>query len=248
MSLAACQHCGAPLVVGAVGCDRCGRYLSGDELSRGTGAGAVQTQLGTRVRAALLEGRYRLVEPIAVGRSSTVWRAHDTALDRPVAVKVLDEASARSPEAVARFERRAQKLASVEHPAVVPVLAAGTAEPNPFLVMPLIAGVTLAEHLHASGGALSPPAVAELVGTLCEAFAVLHATEHREAGLELRHVLVNAAGQPTLLDAGLEGSSRGSAGALAPKLASGGRPGPRSDVYALAAVAVELLRGHPLAG
>lgn len=246
VSLAACQHCGTPLVVGAVGCARCGRYLAGDELSRGTFGGAVQTQLGTRVRAALLEGRYRLVEPIAVGRSSTVWRAHDTALDRPVAVKVLDEASAHSSEAVARFERRAQKLASVEHPAVVPVLAVGTAEPNPFLVMPLLAGVTLAEHLHVSGGALSPPAVAELVGTLCEAFAVLHATEHREAGLELRHVLVNADGLPMLLDAGLQGTGRGSTDALAPELTVGGSPSPRTDVYALGAVAVELLRGRPL--
>ena len=59
---------------------------------------------------------YRLVETIGEGGMGVVWRAHDTSLDRDVAIKVLPERLARDEEFLARFEREAKAIAALSHP------------------------------------------------------------------------------------------------------------------------------------
>src|SRR5437764_1201669 len=102
MKLSTCKHCGASLPTGALGCLGCGRLLDEHE-AVGTNS-APATQLGTQVRDALLDGRWRLVQPLGRGRRATSWLAHDLPFDRRVVVKLLDEAAAKSPAEVDRFE------------------------------------------------------------------------------------------------------------------------------------------------
>jgi len=64
---------------------------------------------------------YRLADQIGKGGMGVVWRAIDTSLDRDVAIKILPEAFAGSPERMARFEREARLLASLSHPNIAAV-------------------------------------------------------------------------------------------------------------------------------
>ena len=89
---------------------------------------------------------------------STVYRATDTRLDRPVAVKVMDPRLAADPAFRTRFEREARSAARIDHPAVVDVHDQGTGvlgdgEPVVFLVMELVEGGTLRDVLRARGAA-----------------------------------------------------------------------------------------------
>jgi serine/threonine protein kinase len=107
--------------------------------------------LGTRL------GAYDIVAPLGAGGMGEVYRARDTKLGREVAIKVLPEALAFDPERIARFEREAQVLASLNHPHIAhlhsfeqatpstsPGQAGSGQPPVRFLVMELVEGETLA--------------------------------------------------------------------------------------------------------
>ena len=93
-------------------------------------------------------GNYEIVGPLGAGGMGEVYRAIDTKLDREVAVKVLPPAYAQHPERLARFEREAKVLASLNHPNIATIYAVeespeGTAPNYKALVMELVQGETL---------------------------------------------------------------------------------------------------------
>src|SRR5436190_4811008 len=97
----------------------------------------MELSAGTRL------GPYEILAPIGAGGMGEVYRAHDTRLGRDVAVKVLPESLARDPERMARFEREAHLLASLNHPNIATVYGfeAGA------IGMELVDGPTLAERI-----------------------------------------------------------------------------------------------------
>src|SRR6516165_4452339 len=88
-------------------------------------------------------GPYEIVAPIGAGGMGEVYRAHDTKLDRDVAIKVLPTALADDPERLARFEREAKVLAALNHPNIAQIYGV---EDNA-LVMELVEGQTLSERI-----------------------------------------------------------------------------------------------------
>src|SRR6478752_5895309 len=88
-------------------------------------------------------GQYEIVAPIGAGGMGEVYRARDTKLKRDVAIKVLPEAFARDPERMARFQREAEVLASLNHPNIAAIY--GVEERA--LVMELVEGETLPRGL-----------------------------------------------------------------------------------------------------
>src|SRR5262249_17318265 len=132
------------------------------------------TRLGTASRAALLEDRWLLKQPVGMAPSSTLWLAQDTALDRPVTVKLLNEELASDPAAVARFEREARLLARLDHRNIALALATGRHGAVPFLVMKPLNGRSLAEALHVNGGRLPMGQAAGVGVELCDAIEALH--------------------------------------------------------------------------
>ena len=90
---------------------------------------------------------YRLVEQIGEGGMGVVWRATDTTLGRDVAIKVLPEAVANDPERMARFEREARLLASLNHSNIAAIYGVGADEGVRFLAMELIEGDDLATRV-----------------------------------------------------------------------------------------------------
>ena len=99
-------------------------------------------------------GPYEVVALIGVGGMGEVYRARDTKLDRDVAVKILPEAFARDAERLARFQREAKTLASLNHPNIGAIYGLEEAGGLTALVLELVEGPTLAERLD------GPPGVA----------------------------------------------------------------------------------------
>src|SRR5262245_13992233 len=87
---------------------------------------------------------YRIVAKLGEGGMGQVWKAIDTSLDRPVAIKVLPDAFAADPDRLARFEQEARVLASLSHPNIAAVYSVHAYEGTRFLAMELVDGEDLA--------------------------------------------------------------------------------------------------------
>ena len=85
---------------------------------------------------------YRIIEKLGVGGMGEVYRAEDTNLNRQVAIKVLPEMFSGDPERLARFEREAKLLASLNHPNIAAIYGFEQADGKRFLVMELVEGET----------------------------------------------------------------------------------------------------------
>ena len=97
--------------------------------------------------AGTMLGPYRIVALLGAGGMGEVYRARDTRLDRDVAVKVLPEPFAASPNQLARFEREAKAVAALAHPNVLILYDIGTEQGIPFAVTELIEGENLRQRL-----------------------------------------------------------------------------------------------------
>ena len=92
-------------------------------------------------------GPYEILAPIGAGGMGEVYKATDTRLDRTVAIKVLPEHLAESPERKARFEREAKAISQLNHPHICTLYDVGEQDGIDFIVMEHIEGETLAERL-----------------------------------------------------------------------------------------------------
>jgi predicted ATPase len=208
----------------------------------------------------LLNARYQLEAELGRGGMGRVYRAHDTLLDRPVAVKVLS-ASELGTEGRVRLLHEAQAAAGLNHPNIVTIHdvgeadAAGQAGPMPFIVMELVAGPSL--HDRRPGSLEETVAVARQV---CAALEHAHARGIIHRDLKPENVLLasdsQAGASPTakLVDFGLarsmasrltaEGAIAGTVFYLAPELALGQEYDGRADLYALGIMLYELTTGR----
>ena len=92
-------------------------------------------------------GAYDIVDVLGAGGMGEVYRAHDSRLQREVAIKVLPAAVSSDPDRRARFEREARMLASLNHPHIAQVYGSKTPGGTPALVMELVEGETLAQRI-----------------------------------------------------------------------------------------------------
>jgi serine/threonine protein kinase len=96
-------------------------------------------------------GSYEILAPIGAGGMGEVYKARDTKLDRNVAIKVLPSVLARDPERLARFEREAKVLASLNHPNIAQIYGIEESSTGRALVMELVPGQTLQGPLPLEG-------------------------------------------------------------------------------------------------
>lgn len=202
---------------------------------------------------AVLAERYELEERIGRGGMADVYRATDRALDRPVAVKVLRTFTADDADR-ARFTAEARTLAGLNHPGLVMVLDAGTAEDHPYLVMHLVDGPSLSDRI--GEGPLPPSAVARIGRQVADALAYVHANGVVHRDVKPGNVLLGAHGRAWLTDFGIArllhdaarhtatGTMVGSPAYLSPEQLRGDDVGPAADVYSLGLVLLEALTGE----
>ena len=195
-----------------------------------------------------MAGRYRLDELQGHGPMSEVWRAHDTTLDRTVALKLL------SPTAdLDRFRREAQAIAALAHENVMRVYDYGEDEAGPFMALEWLSGGTLEERLQR--GHLPPGETRRIARGMAAGLAHLHSRGLVHRDLKPANVIFDEEGRPKLGDFGLArrtvgagtlteaGTLLGTAAYISPEQATGGPAGATSDVYSFGVILFRMLTG-----
>ena len=217
-------------------------------------------------------GPYEIIAQIGVGGMGEVYRATDTNLGRDVALKVLPDTFAQDPERLARFEREAKTLASLNHSNIAIIHGFEKAPGLRALVMELVEGPTLADRL-AQGAGLSAHALPidetlAIAKQIAEALEAAHEQGIIHRDLKPANIKVRPDGTVKVLDFGLAkalvgdgaapdplnsptitaaatraGVVLGTAPYMSPEQAKGRAVDRRSDIWAFGAVLFELLTG-----
>jgi serine/threonine-protein kinase len=202
---------------------------------------------------------YLLIEEIGGGATGRVWRAVDRGSGDQVAIKLLRRELLSEPKAVTRFVQERSILLMLRHRRIVRVRDLLTISDSLGLVMDLVNGGTLRDHLR-ERGTLAPAVAAELLAQVAEALAEAHRLGVVHRDLKPDNVLLDGADpaepQVRLTDFGIArlldspGMTTpqalvGTPNYLAPEVITGGDPSPAVDVYALGVLLYELLLGRP---
>ncbi len=169
---------------------------------------------------------YRLVEKIGEGGMGEVYRATDTKLRRDVAIKVLPDDFAQDHERLARFEREAHLLASLNHPNIASIHGLEESDGVRYLVLELVDGETLAEKIAA--GALPVDEALSVAQQIASALEAAHETGIIHRDLKPANVKIASDGTVKVLDFGLAkslysaSSSQGADLSLSPTVTTGG--------------------------
>jgi serine/threonine protein kinase len=141
---------------------------------------------------------YQILSELGAGGMGEVYRGRDTKLDRDVAVKVLPAALARDPERLARFEREAKVLASLNHPNIAQIYGVQEAEGYQALVMELVPGQTLGAQL--KSGAIPLDESLRLAGQMVEALSAAHEKSITHRDFKPANVMITPAQLEVALD------------------------------------------------
>ena len=217
-------------------------------------------QSGTRL------GPYEITAQIGVGGMGEVYRATDTKLKRDVAVKVLPPALAADPERLARFQRKAEVLASLNHPNIAAIYGLEEADSTKALVMELVEGPTLADRIDQS--AIPVDEALPIAKQIAEALEAAHEQGIIHRDLKPANVKLRPDGVVKVLDFGLAkaleptgamspgmsqaptittpamtqaGMILGTAAYMSPEQARGKTVDKRTDIWAFGCVLFEML-------
>jgi serine/threonine-protein kinase len=212
----------------------------------------------------VLDRRYRIEQCLDTGGIGAVYRGEDLKLGRPVAIKVMLRKHGASEELRLRFEREAQALAAVAHPAVVPISDYGFADGLPYLVMEYLDGQTLRELLDVEG-AIAPDRALTIIRQVLKALAYAHGRGLVHRDMKPGNVFVQRFDSNEehvrLLDFGFAkflrpeygnpgpdltrvGIAMGTPAYMAPEQASSRATDARTDIYAVGVLLFEMVTGH----
>ncbi|MDX1644079.1 MAG: serine/threonine-protein kinase, partial [Thermoanaerobaculia bacterium] len=144
---------------------------------------------------------FEIIAKLGEGGMGEVYRAEDTKLGREVAIKVLPEAFVADPERLARFEREAKVLASLNHPHIAGIYEVGEENATHFLVMELASGETLAERI--ARGPLSTKEAVTIALQIARGLEAAHDRGIVHRDLKPGNVMVDAKSGVKILDFGL---------------------------------------------
>ena len=214
-------------------------------------------------------GPYAITAQIGVGGMGEVYRATDTKLKRDVAVKVLPSHVAADPERLARFQREAEVLASLNHPNIAAIYGLEEADQTKALVMELVEGPTLADRI--AQGAIPVDEALPVAKQIAEALEAAHEQGIIHRDLKPANIKLRPDGVVKVLDFGLAkaleptgamspgmsqaptittpamtqaGMILGTAAYMSPEQAKGKTVDKRSDIWAFGAVLYEMLSGQ----
>jgi serine/threonine-protein kinase len=214
------------------------------------------TVLGT-----LLGGRYRLDAQIGRGGMSTVYRAFDVVLERPVAIKLMHREIAADSDQLERFRREARSVAQLNNPHIVTVIDAGEdssgeeGQPgSPYIVLEYVDGETLKDLIRREGPLEITQAVAYAI-EIARALGAAHERQIVHRDVKPQNVLISAEGVAKITDFGIartlteegltmDGRVLGTTDYVSPEQALGQPVTGQSDIYSLGIVLYEMLTGQ----
>jgi serine/threonine protein kinase/tetratricopeptide (TPR) repeat protein len=199
-------------------------------------------------------GKYDIVRPIGKGAMGMVYLAHDTVLERDVALKVMVAQIADDPELIQRFAREAKAVAKMTHPNVVMVFDLGThTDGSPYIAMELLKGQDLQKAMRTPPPMTHERKVAIMVQVLA---GLAHAHQagivHRD--IKPANVFINQDGTVKIMDFGVArlttasmtgtGNIVGTADYMSPEQVKGAKVDGRSDLFSVGCMLYELLAGR----
>ncbi len=207
-------------------------------------------------------GAYEIVGALGAGGMGVVFRARDRRLGRDVAVKVLAERLAHTPEARARFEREVRAIAALSHPNILAIHDFGIERGSLYAVMELLEGETLRDRIDRAP--LSWRKAREIGASIADALAAAHAQNIVHRDLKPENVFLTSHGQVKVLDFGLAqrelkplpdrdtsadlstdpGTVMGTVPYMSPEQLRGDHVDGRSDIFSLGAVLYEMTTGE----
>jgi len=259
MDTAFCARCGTSLGPGAQFCPRCGTSITGE---RGDAVKTVslteprdsrQTMAEALRRATL--GDYEILAELGRGGMATVYLAHDIALDRKVAIKVLAPALLLMGEGmVERFKREARTAAALSHPHIIPIFAVKQGQHIMYFVMKYVQGRPLDAVIH-DVGPLPIPMVQTILAQVGDAlgYAHRHGVIHRD--IKSANIMIDEEGSAVVTDFGIAkvqeaqgltvtGVTVGTPAYMSPEQCATCEVSGASDQYSLGVVAYEMITGR----
>jgi hypothetical protein len=214
-------------------------------------------------------GPYEILGALGAGGMGEVYRAHDTKLNRDVALKILPESFTHDPERIARFRREAQVLAALNHPHIGAIYGLDETDGQQVLVLELIDGETLADRI--AKGALPVDEVLGIAKQIAEALEAAHEKGIIHRDLKPANIALSKNGMVKVLDFGLAKATEaaigpaldladsptltspammtgvgvilGTAAYMSPEQAKGRAADKRSDIWGFGCVFYEMLTG-----
>jgi len=203
-------------------------------------------------------GSYRVLRLLGRGGMGSVWLARDGTLNRDVALKLVDHEAWGGRDARAVFLREARAMAKVKHPNVVTIHAFGEHAGVPYFVMEYVPGTSLERLLAAHEHDLGFDQAIHILDQVCRGVEAIHRAGALHCDIKPGNVLIGASFRVAVADLGLAravgetgGMKGGTPGYIAPEVVAGSEyesadgPDERADVYAVGALAYNLLTGQP---
>ena len=210
-----------------------------------------------RLRRGETVGRYVVLSLVGRGAMGEVYKAHDTALDRAVALKILTFAPGNRHLEESIAVREGQMLARVRHPGVVGVFDVGVHSPSTFIALEYVEGKSLRDAI--GDRELGAAEVRSLACQLAEGLCAIHQAGLIHRDIKPGNILIDETGSGRIADLGVaklaidmtldgegtEGTWVGTAGYRAPEVEAGGRATQAADVYSLCASLCEAVPDPP---
>jgi tRNA A-37 threonylcarbamoyl transferase component Bud32 len=198
-------------------------------------------------------GRYEVVARLAIGGQSIIYKCHDPALDRLVAIKQISTHLAEDKMFLDRFRTEAQILARLgaEQPEVVTIHDLLENKQGLYIVMEFVEGISLERTLSTNPGPVELKATLQVLWRLCSALHTVHSAGVIHRDIKPSNIIIADGLRPMITDFGVAATSSGEASMvmgstkyMAPELFTGGYVDGRADMYSLGFIAYEMLVGR----